>query len=165
MTDLKRLYNTWFCLALCPSFYPFLLCLAAISECDFWALPSWVYPSRFSLLGRFSVPIPIPFPSPLLFLLYLLFLKILIMEPPLFHLLAGPPTIFSQPGVAIWHLFIALGLVSFSVSSTCDIEYTDAQLFALSKFLWAWFADLNENKFRATWRSVSIKIDFGLPFL
>ena len=48
MTDLKCLYNTRWGLALWHSFYPFLLCLAAISECDFWALPSWVYPSRFS---------------------------------------------------------------------------------------------------------------------
>lgn len=37
----------------------------------------------FHLLGRFSVPISIPFLSPFLFLLYLLFLKTLIIEPPL----------------------------------------------------------------------------------
>ena len=40
MTDFRRPYNTWFDLALCPLFHPFLLYLAATVECDFWALPS-----------------------------------------------------------------------------------------------------------------------------
>lgn len=86
----------------------------------------------FHLLRRFSVLIPIFFPSSFLFFLYLLFLKLLIMKPLLFHLLADLLIIFSQPVVAIWHIFfLALSLVFFFVSSTCNIGYTDAQLFAL----------------------------------
>ena len=68
----------------------------------------------FHLLDHFSVPIPAPSPSPLLFLQFLLFSKTLVLAPPLFHLLAGLLTIFSQPEVAILHLFLTLGRVSFS---------------------------------------------------
>ena len=94
MTDLRRLYSTWLNRAL-------LLYLAAINRCDFWVSPPEFIQEGFHLLGRFFVPTPTPSPLPLPFLLFLLSSKTLTMVPPLFHLLAGPLTIFSQPKVAI----------------------------------------------------------------
>ena len=48
MTDLECLYITWFNLDLCPLFCPFLLCIAALINCDIWASPPEFYPRRFS---------------------------------------------------------------------------------------------------------------------
>lgn len=93
--------NTWFFLVWCTFFLPFLLNLAAIDECDFWAMPSWVYPSRFSSSGSVSVSILAPTSSPLLFLLILLFSKFLIMAPTLLHRQASRLNIFSQLRIAI----------------------------------------------------------------
>ena len=130
MTDLGCLYITWFYLALCPLFLPFLLYLAAVSNCDFWALE--LIQEDFHFLGHFSKPIPAPSPSPLLFLLFLLISKSLATISPLYHFLTSPPTIFFQPEFAnLYPLFLTLGRVFFSVSSICDIEYIDAQLSAL----------------------------------
>ena len=47
MTDLKCLYvlnPAW----LLPFIFPFLLYLAAVTYCDFWVIPCWIYPSKSS---------------------------------------------------------------------------------------------------------------------
>lgn len=95
-----------------PNFMPpvlsFLIYLVAINECDSWAMTSWIYPSRFSPAGSFFRSHSNFFPLALLFLLFPLFSKKLIISPLFFHLLAGRPEFpisiadFCQPNFLLW---------------------------------------------------------------
>lgn len=67
-----------------PLFLPFLLCLAANSNCDFWVSAPEFIQEDFHFLGHFSEPIPTPLPLPFLFFLCLLFSKTFTVVPPLF---------------------------------------------------------------------------------
>ena len=99
---------------------------------NFGFLPPEFIQVGFHLLGYFSVLIPVLIPLPLLFFQLQLSSKTLIMVLPLSHLLADQLTISSQLEVANLCLsFLVLRLVSSFVFSTCDIKYTNAQLFPL----------------------------------
>ena len=132
MTDLWCLSIHGFTWLYALYFIHFCFILPLLLGATFWFLPPEFIQVGFHLLGHFSVPTPVPFPSPPLFLLLLLSSKTLVMVPPLSLLQADQLTISSQPEVANLRLpFLVLGLVSSSVFSTCDIECTGAQLFAL----------------------------------
>ena len=97
MTDLKKHLYVHTLAWLCPSFVRFC-CLAAVISLSapFGLIPSSIQ-ADLHLLGHFSALIPFLSPSLLLFLLFLLSLRILVVALLLFRLLAGLLTIFSRP--------------------------------------------------------------------
>lgn len=114
-----------------PRFRPFLLCLAALIDCDFGVLfLSFIQEIFFHPLDHAFSPIPASLPLLPLSLLYQLPSKSLAVVPPLFHFPAGLPTTSPLVVAVLNLLFITHEQVSISVSSIFGIEHPNAPLSA-----------------------------------